>query len=276
MRAVQEQILRLLDEGKAFAVATVAEARGSVPGKPGAKLVYLPDGTQYGTVGGAGLEEKVKALCRKALEERKGGLHSFDLMYYKEGALDSLCGGSVRILIEYMAPIPHLLIAGGGHCGLEIARLCDQLGYFHSVLDDRAEYASRERFPHARRVLHATPEEFFAREDLSPYSHVVLVGWSHKIDTELLYHLVQKFPRWIGAIASKTKRLEMFRRLRARGIPEEALARVAAPVGLPIGAETPAEIAVSILAQVIRSVKQPSGSHEPSEEAEPAGRGAAE
>lgn len=276
MRAIQEQILRLLDEGKAFAVATVAEARGSVPGKPGAKLVYLPDGTQYGTVGGAGLEEKVKALCRKALEERRGGLHAFDLMYYKEGALDSLCGGSVRILIEYMAPIPHLLIAGGGHCGLEIARLCDQLEYFHSVLDDRAEYASRERFPRARRVIRATPEEFFAKEDLSPYSHVVLVGWSHKIDTELLFHLVEKFPGWIGAIASKTKRLEMFRRLRARGISEEALRRVAAPVGLPIGAETPAEIAVSILAQIIQNVKTSAGRHEPTPQAEPAGRGTAE
>jgi xanthine dehydrogenase accessory factor len=255
MRAIQEKILRLLEEGKPFAVATVADARGSVPGKPGSKLVLLADGTQFGTVGGAGLEQKVKALCRKALEERKGGLASFDLMYYKEGALDSLCGGSVQILVEYMAPIPHLLIAGGGHCGLEIAKLCDQLGWSHSVLDDRAEYASRERFPNARRNVHATPEPFFQTEDLSPYSHVVLVGWSHKIDTDLLFHLVQRFPRWIGLISSKTKRLEMFRRLKARGIPEEALARVVAPVGLPIGAETPAEIAVSILAQVIQSVK---------------------
>jgi xanthine dehydrogenase accessory factor len=191
-------------------------------------------------------------------------------MYYKEGALDSLCGGSVQILVEYMAPIPHLLIAGGGHCGLEVAKLCDQLGYLHSVLDDRAEYASKERFPNARRTVHATPETFFASEDLSPYSHVILVGWSHKIDTDLLFHLVQKFPRWIGLISSKTKKLEMFRRLKARGVPEEALARVVAPVGLPIGAETPAEIAVSILAQVIAAVKNPDGAKEGVEEAEPA------
>jgi xanthine dehydrogenase accessory factor len=267
VKAVQQKILQLIEEGRAFAVATVAEAKGSVPGKQGAKMILLPDGTQVGTVGGAGLEQRVKGLCRKALEEKKGGLASFDLMYYKEGALDSLCGGSVQILVEYMAPVPHVLIAGGGHCGLEIAKLCDQLGYFHSVLDDRAEYASRERYPDAKRNVHALPEEFLAREDLSPFSHVVLVGWSHKIDTDLLFHLVQKFPRWIGLISSRTKKLEMFRRLKARGIPEDALGRVVAPVGLPIGAETPAEIAVSILAQIIATIRNPAGDKDGSEPA---------
>ena len=270
VRAVQQKILELIDQGRAFAVATVAETRGSVPGKRGAKMVFLPDGTQFGTVGGAGLEQKVKALCRKALEEKKGGLTSFDLMYYKEGALDSLCGGSVQILVEYMAPVPHVLIAGGGHCGLEIAKLCDQLGYLHSVLDDRAEYASGERFPNARRALQAMPEEFFAREDLSPFSHVVLVGWSHKIDTDLLFHLVQKFPGWIGLISSKTKKLEMFRRLKARGVAEAALTRVVAPVGIPIGAETPAEIAVSILAQIIATVRGSGGEADEVDSKEPA------
>jgi xanthine dehydrogenase accessory factor len=270
MRALQRKILELLDQGRAFAVATVVDARGSVPGKPGAKMIYLPDGMQFGTVGGAGLEQKVKALCRKAIEQKKGGLFPFDLLCYKEGALDSLCGGSVQILVEYMAPLPHLLISGGGHCGYEVAKLCDQLGYLYSVLDDRAEYASRERFPNAKRTIHATPEEFFAKEDLSTYSHVLLVGWSHKIDTDLLFHLVQKFPRWIGLISSKTKKLEMFRRLRARGVAEEALGRVVGPVGLPIGAETPAEIAVSILGQIIASVKNPSGDKSGVEEEEPA------
>jgi len=232
MRDLYRKILELIDSRIPFVVATVAEAIGSVPGKRGAKLVLLPDGTQFGTVGGAGLEEKVKAYCRKALEEKAGGLAQFDLMFYKEGGLDSLCGGTVKIMVEYVAPLPHLLIAGGGHCGLEVARLCDQLGYFYSVLDDRAEFCSEARFPNARRRYHATPEEFSGREDLSPFTHVLLLGWSHKIDTDLLFHLAQKFPGWIGVISSKMKRMEMFRRLKARGIPEESLQRVVAPVGL--------------------------------------------
>lgn len=266
MISLQKKILELLEAGQAFAVATVAEAKGSVPGKEGAKMVLLPDGTQFGTVGGAGLEEKVKALCQEALRERRGGLHRFDLMYYKEGALDSLCGGSVQIMIEFMPPVPHVLIAGGGHCGLEVAALMGQLGYAYSVLDDRELFASPQRFPGARSRIQATPEEFFSREDLSPYSHVLLVGWSHKIDTELLFHLVRKFPRWIGLISSRTKKLEMFRRLKARGISEEELSRVVAPVGLPIGARTPAEIAVSIAAQIIESLRKAPGA-EPDREA---------
>ena len=115
MRSLQAKILELIDGGRSFAVATVAEAKGSVPGKPGAKMVLLPDGTQYGTVGGAGLEEKVKEHARRCLEKGAGGLFSFDLMYYKEGGLDSLCGGSVTIMVEIHRPVPHLLIAGGGH-----------------------------------------------------------------------------------------------------------------------------------------------------------------
>ncbi len=99
---------------------------------------------------------------------------------------------------------------------------------------------------------------------------MVLVGWSHKNDTDLLFHLVRNFPRWIGLISSKTKKLEMFRRLKARGIPEEALARIAAPVGLPIGAETPAEIAVSVLGQIIASVRVPA--EDGAERTEPAER----
>jgi xanthine dehydrogenase accessory factor len=255
MRAIQQRILDLIDAGRAFAVATVADAKGSVPGKPGAKLVLADDGTVSGTVGGAGLEERVKELCRRALETRTGGLHRFDLMHYKEGALDSLCGGSVQVMVEYHPRVPHLLICGGGHCGLEIARACGPLGWFHSVLDDRADYVTASRFPDARRRLHAAPEAFFAAEDLSAYSHVLLAGWSHRIDTELLFHLSSRFPRWIGLIASPAKRDEMLRRLRARGAAPEALDRVVAPVGLPLGAETPAEIAVSVVAQILADVK---------------------
>jgi xanthine dehydrogenase accessory factor len=161
----------------------------------------------------------------------------------------------VKIVVEYVRAVPHLLIAGGGHCGLEVAKLCDQLGWHYTVLDDRPEFCSKERFPLARRGICATPDEF-RREDLAPYTHVLLLGYSHKVDTDLLYDLVPRFPGWIGVISSRSKRLEMFRRLRARGIPEEALQRVVAPVGLAIGAETPAEIAVSICGQILAHWKE--------------------
>ena len=148
-----------------------------------------------------------------------------------------------------------LLICGGGHVGLEVAKLCDQLEYAYSVVDDRTEYASVERFPHARGRFAARPENFFPSADLSPYSHIVLLRYSYHVDLDILFHCVRRFPGWIGVIASRTKRKQMFKRLEARGVAVEELSRLEAPVGIPIGSESPAECAVSILASIIRQHK---------------------
>jgi len=254
-RRVMRKAAELLDAGVAFAMCTVASTKGSVPGRVGAKMIVLADGTAVGTVGGAGLEEKTKALGRKCIGERKGGTFKFELAYYKEGGLDSVCGGAVEIFVEYMAASPHVLICGGGHVGLEVAKLCDQLEYACSVLDDRPPYAARERFPNAKGLFVAKPEEFFPKQDLSPYTHVVLLGYSYHIDVEILLECVKRFPGWIGAIASKTKRREMFATLKARGLTDADLARVEMPVGIEIGSESPAECAVSILGSIIRHQK---------------------
>jgi xanthine dehydrogenase accessory factor len=253
--AVMREAVALLERGEPFALATVASSRGSVPGKPGAKMIVLPDRRQIGTVGGAGLEEKVKTLALECLAARKGGVFRFDLSYHRPGGLDSLCGGSVEIVVEPMLGRPHVLICGGGHVGLEVARLCDQLEYAYSVMDDRAEFASVERFPSARGRFVATPEGFFATAELAPYSHLLILGYSHRVDTDVLEQALRRFPGFIGVIASRAKRKEMFQRMRERGIADADLARVEAPLGVAIGGETPAEIAVSILGSVIRDHK---------------------
>ena len=254
-RNVMAKATELLDAGVTFALCTIASVKGSVPGKLGAKMIVLEDGTAFGTVGGAGLEEKTKALARQCLSDRKSGYFTFDLACYKEGGLDSLCGGSVEIFVEPMPAGPHLLICGGGHVAVQVAKLCDQLEYRYSVVDDREAYAAAQRFPNARGCFVARPEVFFPAADLSPYSHIVLLGYSHRVDTEILFHCARRYRGWIGVIASRTKRKQMFLRLEARGITAEELARVEAPVGLPIGSESPAECAVSILASIIRQHK---------------------
>ena len=254
-RNIMAKATALLDAGVAFALCTIASVKGSVPAKAGAKMIVLEDGTAFGTVGGAGLEEKTKALARQCLSEKKSGYFTFDLACYKEGGLDSLCGGSVEIFVEPMSARPHVLLCGGGHVALEVAKLCDQLEYRYSVLDDREAYAAASRFPSARGRFVARPEAFFPSADLSLYSHIVLLGYSHHVDTDILFHCVRSYPGWIGVIASRTKRKQMFMRLEARGIAAEELSRVEAPVGLPIGSESPAECAVSILASIIRQHK---------------------
>jgi xanthine dehydrogenase accessory factor len=250
-RKILRRAAELADAGRPFALCTVTATRGSVPGKVGAKMLVEADGTPFGTVGGAGLEEKTKALARQALAERKSLSHKFDLAYFRPGALDSLCGGTVEILVEYMGAVPHVLICGGGHVGLEVARLLDQLEYVHSVMDDRPEYVSRERFPSAHGLFHARPEDFFPTADLSSFSHIIILGYSHRIDTDILYHCCKRAPGFVGLICSKLKRKEMFARVRERGVTEAELARVEAPLGIIIGGETPAEIAVSIAGGII-------------------------
>jgi xanthine dehydrogenase accessory factor len=209
----------LLDAGVSFALCTVASVTGSVPGKAGAKMVVLADGTAFGTVGGAGLEQKTKALARQCLAEKKGGYFTFDLACFKEGGLDSLCGGRVEIFVEAMTARPHVLICGGGHVGLEVAKLCDQLEYAYSVLDDRAEYASEERFPRARGRFAARPEAFLPSADLAQYSHLVLLGYSPRRYRHPLLHCVRRFPGWIGVIAAgrSASRCSSARSTRHRG-----------------------------------------------------------
>jgi xanthine dehydrogenase accessory factor len=250
-RKVLRRAAELADSGQPFALCTVITSRGSVPGKVGAKMIVEKDGTPFGTVGGAGLEEKTKALAAECLRTKKSGHYKFDLAYFRPGALDSLCGGSVEILVEYMGAVPHVLICGGGHVGLEVARLLDQLEYVYSVVDDRPEYAGRARFTNAHGLFPARPEDFFPSADLSLYSHIIILGYSHRVDTDILHHCCKRFGGYVGVISSKLKRKEMFARVKERGVTDAELLRVHAPLGVAIGAETPAEIAVSIVGGLI-------------------------
>ena len=153
-----------LEEGETIAIASVVEAQGSVPGKPGARLVIGSSGSRFGTVGGAGLEKKVEETLERMLEgsegrTRKTGGRVEVFLLHKDGkgkevtALDSLCGGRVTVAMEVISPMPHILIAGGGHVGVSLAIVCDTLGWSHSVFDVREDYSNEERFPFARELI---------------------------------------------------------------------------------------------------------------------------
>lgn len=254
---ILRKIVRLLDRRVPFAVATVVDARGSVPGKLGARMIVLADGSQEGTIGGAGLEERVRLLAVEAIARRCSGTHRFELARQKPGGLDSVCGGGVEVFVEYMAPRPHLLLFGGGHVGLAVARLCDPLEYAYSVVDVREAFASEARFPGARQRSVASPEAFFAGFEPDRYSHILILGHDHSLDGEILQRvLASGFEGYVGVIGSKTKRREFRDRCAAAGIPGADFdRRVTCPIGLPIAAETPEEIAVSVLAEVIRGYR---------------------
>lgn len=247
----------MAERGVACALAVVVETRGSVPGKTGATMIVTADGTSRGTVGGAGLEERVKRLCRDALAAGAGGVHTFDLAAWKHDGLDSVCGGTVTVAISLVDPVPHLLLVGGGHCAQALAKLCDHLDYGHTVVDSRAAFASDDLFPNARAVLCGDPAEFIRlAEDLSSFSHAYLMGHSHHEDGAALIALLERsFAGAIGVIGSQAKMHAFRERARERGISESALERVRSPIGIDVGAQTPAEIGVAVAAEVIRDVR---------------------
>jgi xanthine dehydrogenase accessory factor len=254
-RRTAREAVRLLERHEPFVRATVVRAVGSVPGKSGASMIVRRDGSTLGTVGGASLEERVKELSMAALESRRGDLHHFDLQKWKPGGLASLCGGSVDIAIEYVAARPNVLLWGGGHVAQAIAALLPPLEIDHSVADDRPDWVGADRFPDADRLEVVGPERVWEVFDPGTFTHLYLLGYDAMKDAEVLRRSLESFPNFIGFISSASKRAHTFHALRARGASDASLKRVHAPIGLPIGAETPAEIAVSVVAELIQSYR---------------------
>lgn len=269
-RKTAREALRLLDSHRPFVRVGVVRTVGSVPGKLGASMIVRDDGTTLGTVGGAALEEEAKRLAGIALARHAGDLVHFDLAAWKPGGLPSLCGGSVDLAIEYVAPRPNVLLWGGGHVAEAVARLLPSLEIDHSVADDRPDYVGRDRFPEALRREAVAPSELFLAFDPVEFTHLLVLGYDASKDTEVLRQAVGRFPNTIGLIASGPKREHMYARLRAAGVAREAIARIRSPVGLSIGAESPAEIAVSIVAEIVRDLHPPAGVAPASVEAKPA------
>jgi xanthine dehydrogenase accessory factor len=261
-RRLAREMVRLMDLHHAFVRATVVRATGSVPGKVGATMILRPDGTFVGTIGGAKLEEEVQEHSRRALATRKSDLFHFDLQAWKPGGLPSLCGGSVDVAVEYVAARPNLLLWGGGHVAHAIAGLLPGLEYDFSVADDRPEWITAERFPDADRRESVTPAEVWSVFDPAEFSHLYLLGYDAKKDLELLASSIDRFPGFIGLISSAPKRTHMFAELRRRGVAPASIARVHAPIGLSIGAESPAEIAVAVVAEIIQTF-HPSAARRP-------------
>ena len=268
-RAVLTWILDRLDDGERVAMASVIAASGSVPGKPGARLAMTSGGAKFGTVGGAGLELKVENALNKMLNGGRESTHGKGgrvetFLLHKDGkgqevtTLDSLCGGRVTIAMEVMEPVPHILIAGGGHVGRSVAIVCDTLGWSHSVFDERPEYAEEDRYPFACELHASSVSEFLDAEDgqsLGRFSDVLLLGHDWAVDQEMLIGLLEnrgevERPR-IGTIGSKTKWNAFREAAIESGLSESVVDSVRCPIGLEIGADSPEEIAVAVCAELL-------------------------
>ena len=248
---IYEEIVRLRQQGRRAAVATIVNVRGSIPSFETAKMLVRDDGSIVGTVGGGCVEAEVWQAAREVMETEKPRSLTFNLNQNPKYDTGLVCGGTLEIFVEPVLPIPVLYLFGAGHVAHNIYKIARVAGFDVIVTDDRETYASRERFPEAREI-HSDDFER-AMTELSPNenSFVVIVTRGHRDDMRVLAWAVNTSARYIGMIGSKRKTISIYRELETQGIPAERFERVHAPIGLDIGAITPEEIAVSVVAEMI-------------------------
>jgi xanthine dehydrogenase accessory factor len=244
-KSIWEAILEVLAGSGRGALATVVRTSGSVPQRPGARLLLRPDGTTLGTVGGGAIEEAV----REALHEVQcGGQPRFiarELGY----DLGMCCGGRMELFVEPIEAAPRLWIFGAGHIAMPTAALARSVGFDVSVVDEREEWNSEVRFPGCAREL-TDPASALGRRPLTAADWLLIVTHDHRLDEEILGLAVGLTPRYVGLVGSRRKVFRLVQRIAARQ-GTVALDRVYAPVGLDLGAVGPEEIAVSIVAELV-------------------------
>jgi xanthine dehydrogenase accessory factor len=244
-------VAEALERGEAAALVTIVAAHGSTPQRVGAKMLVFADGRTVGTIGGGCYENDAFGKAREAIVTRKPQLVHYELSddFAQETGL--ICGGQMDVYIEPIEPSPELYIIGAGHVGYHLARLAQDVGFRVHVIDDREKFANRERFPTAAEVVAGDISAWLTSAQLPAHAYAVIVTRGHTNDLEALRALAPRELRYLGLIGSRAKVARIYDALTADRMPAEYLKRVHAPIGLDIGAVTPQEIAVSILAELI-------------------------
>jgi xanthine dehydrogenase accessory factor len=251
LREVLEAALKAESGGERAALVTVVATEGSTPQKAGARMLVHADGRIVGTIGGGCLEAEMTWRAREAIEGRRPKLVSYDLTPDQAGEDGLVCGGRMQVFIEPIEGTPVLCLFGAGHVAQPLARMAKSCGFRVELCDDRVKFANAERFPEADLIVVDGFTEAAARMTLGPNSYAVVVTRGHKGDGEALRAVLGRGLRFVGLLGSRPKVVHIFAALREGGVPAEDLAAVHAPLGLEIGAQTPDEIAVSILAEMI-------------------------
>ena len=246
-----QSIVALRREGRKGALATIVNVRGSIPSFETAKMLVRDDGSIVGTIGGGCVEADVWQAAREVMEKERPRTLTFNLNQNPKDDTGLVCGGTLEVFIEPILPIASLYILGAGHVAHSVHKVARLAGFETVIIDDREAYANRERFPDAREVIAEDFERAMAKVDPDENSYVVIVTRGHRDDMRCLRWAVDTRARYIGMIGSKRKVISVYNELEKDGVPREKLERVNAPIGLEIGAITPEEIAVAIVAEMI-------------------------
>jgi xanthine dehydrogenase accessory factor len=251
-----EEIAKLKREGKRAALATIVNVHGSIPSVLAAKMLVREDGSIVGTVGGGCVEYDVRKGAMEVMREEKPKTFSFNLDQRPDDDTGLTCGGSLDVFIEPLIPLPALYIFGAGHVGFNLYKAATLAGFEIIVADDRDLYANRDRFPDAREIQTGAMDEILSRLAPDDKSYIVIVTRGHRNDMQVLRWAIDTPARYIGMIGSSRKVIGIYEQLQAEGVPADNLKRIYAPIGLEIGAATPEEIAISIVAELIAIRRQ--------------------
>src|SRR5215213_2293152 len=262
-RQINAEVIRAARGGDGVLVATVIDGPRDGTPAPGAKMLLRPDGSRLGSFGSGALEDAIADDCMQALGEFPR--QAVQARYYQpeSGRITRLeaKGGAeaYEVMVEIVEPPVTLLIVGGGHIGLSLATIGAHCGFSVVVVDDRTMYANPERFPMADKTIAGDVEQILRDFPIGGNTYIVMVSRGHKVDEQALRATVARGASYVGMIGSKRRTATVLRHMAEEGIDLEALEAVYTPIGFDIGAETPEEIAVSIMAEIIAVRRRGSG-----------------
>jgi len=237
-------------KGQPVALCTVIRAQGSVPRHAGSKMLVFEDGSIEGSIGGGELESRVIAEALEALADGQPRITPYSLSNPAEGD-PGVCGGEVEVFVDPIGKKPSVVVFGGGHVGRAVVHLAHWLGFRTVVADDRAEFASVESAPEADEHIVCPLAELAQRVRIDAITYLVLTTRGVSVDVEGVPALLESPAAYIGIIGSRRRWETAAAELEGRGVPRARLERIHSPMGLELNAETPEEIAVSILSEII-------------------------
>lgn len=260
---IYKEIVRLRREGRKAVLATIVRRQGSTPRKNQAKMLIHEDGSSVGSIGGGWTEAEVRKEAEWVVETGQTSLKKYHLSQEDAEADGLICGGTVEVFVEPILPDPKVAIMGAGHIGQTIAQAAHRVGFKVAVVDDRESFANRDRFPEAEEISVVPFEEGLDSITLSQNTFILIVTRGYGHDQKVLEKAIETPARYIGLLGSRHKFQVIVKGLLDQGIPPQAFSRLYAPIGIRIGSETPEEIAVSVVAELIAIYR---GVHERSEE----------
>jgi xanthine dehydrogenase accessory factor len=265
---IYEEIVRIKNNGDSCALASIVRVKGSTPRPEGSKMLVRSDGSILGSIGGGCVEASVWEAAMEVIKQETPRVLDFDMTGREDTPEGLICGGIMQVMIEPVLPQPVVFILGAGHIGFAVSKLAKFSGFKVVVVDDRPAYANAERFPDADEIYVDDPAGKITQLNINKTAYLVIACRGHLEDQETLIEALKTSAGYIGMLGSRKKVKTVFANLTDQGVSQDSLKRVHAPIGIPIATDTPEEIAISIVAEMVDSRRQNKKKNRPTENKE--------